>query len=214
MIKKIITTLITMFLIWMNFSVNATDSSSTFNMENNTWTMEVSKDSIFVWKALKNTSAIDLFKMMVIDGKTIDNNPLNVLDIRYVTPDKVDYKVNSDTDIIDANSDVYILFKNVDNWGLVKDNSTVYFETKNFTLKEIWTVSDIANNSYNKIYDVKYVSTPKVTNNTDTSVNNKVINNNILADNNTWIKSNMLLILIWIISLVWLLFLPKQKIYN
>jgi len=211
MIKKIFT-IILLFLGILN-SVNAESITNTFNIENNKATLEVTTKTILVWTAEKNTSIIDLFKTLVIDGKTITDNLTDVLDVRYINPEKVDFKVNSDTDIIDKDSTVYVSFKSkIDGW-MVQDNSTIFFELKNLKLNEIWNISDLKDNSYNKIYDVKYI-TKEENVQEEKKPETKVIENNILNDNNTWIKDNILFILLLTFSLFWLLLFPNKNKVN
>jgi len=211
MIKKIFTIML-LFLGILN-SVNAESITNTFNIVNNKATLEVTDKTILVWTAEKNTSILDLFKTLVIDGKTITDNLTDVLDVRYINPDKVDFKVNTDTDIIDKNSTVYVSFKNkINNW-MIQDNSTVFFELKNLKLKEIGNISDLKDNSYNKIYDVKYVTKDESIK-VESKPETKVVENNILTDNNTWIKDNIFIILALIVTLFWLLLFPTKNKVN
>jgi len=212
MIKKIISFIISLFILGLWISgVSAADNDK-FEVINNKGTLEVSKDSILVWTAIKNTSVIDLFKNLNIDGKDINNEDiLNYLDVRYITKENgkdVDYKVNSDTDIIDKDAKIYVLFKDKENGGLVDSNSTVQFELKNLKLKEIWLVSDLQDNSYDKIYDVIYKTEEVKTTNNETT-EEPVINEEVLTENNTWIKDNILIITLALITLIGLFWFPK-----
>lgn len=197
---------------WFNASVFANQD---FNITNNEWTLEVTTDTILVWDALKNTSIIDLFDEISIDWKDVSENTITNLDVRYITPDNIDYKVSEDTDIILKDSKVYVLFKSIDNGWTVSDNSTINFTVKNLELKEVWTVSNIEDNSYTKVYDVKYVEKEISNNNENNNIlenelENEIIDNNILEENNTGIKDNILYIVIWMFILI-LSFSIKDK---
>ena len=212
MIKKIIALFITFLIAWLWLSnVSAADNDKTFEVINNKGTIEVSKDSILVWTAEKNTSVIDLFKTMNLDWKEIkSDDALNYIDVRYVTTENwknVDYKVNSDTDIIDKDAQVFILLKDKENGWLVDNNSTFKFELKNLKLNEIWIVSNLQENSYDKIYDVVY-KTEEIK---ETPVTNDepVVNEKVLTENNTGIKDNILLLIMGLVILFWLVKFPQ-----
>lgn len=215
MIKKIIAGVLTVgtLFLWVNTSFAAQE----FTLKNNAWTIEVTQDSIFVGTSEKNTSIIDLFKSLNIDGKNVIEDTLTVLDVRYVTPEKVDYKISEDTDIISKNSEIYILFKTAENGGLIWNNSTVDFELKNFMFSEIGTISDLEENSYNKVYDVvnvdeAIIDTPTLIN--DEPVEEQIIDTNILEENNTWIKDNILVISLLTLVLWGLLLFPNREKLN
>jgi len=195
-----------------------------FDVIGNKWTIEVTKDTIFVWTTDKNTSIIDLFSNLNIDWKDVTDSVLKNIDVRYVNPTNVDFKISSDTDIIDKDSKIYVLFKTTENGWLVSANSTISFELKNFKFQEIWTVSNLESNSYTKIYNVNMKDgstevvntmapvidetilseTPTITN-----VDDKVIDNTILETNNTWITDNSAIIIISILFLLALIAYPS-----
>ena len=210
MIKKIFAFILTIVLFSGTLLATNADEGQTFKINNNKWTIEVTKDSIFVWTVEKNTSIIDLFKSLNIDWKSVIEDTLNVLDVRYISPDKVDYKISSDTDIIDKNSEVYVLFKSIENGWLVSTNSTIDFELKTFVLKEIWIVSDLKENSYSKVYNITYVSEDDSVE-VASPIEEQIIDNVILEENNTGIKDNILLIVLGIMILSWLFLFPNSN---
>ena len=210
MIKKIFAFILTIVLFSGTLLATNADEGQTFKINNNKWTIEVTKDSIFVWTVEKNTAIIDLFKSLNIDWKSVIEDTLTVLDVRYISPDKVDYKISSDTDIIDKNSEVYVLFKSIENGWLVSTNSTIDFELKTFVLKEIWIVSDLKENSYSKVYNITYVSEDDSVE-VASPIEEQIIDNVILEENNTGIKDNILLIVLGIMILSWLFLFPNSN---
>lgn len=202
-------------------SIVSEENIQEFKVINKKWTIEITKDTILVWTTEKNTSIIDLFSNISIDWKSINESILSNLDVRYVTPDKKDFKITTDTDIIDLWSEVYVLFKTVENGWTLWINATVDFELKNFELKDIWNVSETAENSYNKIYNVVYsteelinTEIPLIEDNVTSEpelTETPVIDNTILEENNTWIKDNILLLSLAILLLMLSFFVRVKK---
>lgn len=207
--KKILSIFMLLIITISSTFANETD----FELVNNKWELKVNNETILVWTTEKNTSIIDLFKTIEIDWVNVENY-INILDVRYVNPNNIDYKVNEDTDIIDATSKIYVLFKDIENGWIVTNDSDVKFETKNLILEEIWTISNIEDNSYNLVYNVKYTNEEiiETTNIEDVNeIEETIIDNTILQENNTWIKENIILMIFIILSLSILMISPRIK---
>jgi len=216
MFKKTITflTLISISFFW----VNIVKANETFNVVNWSGKIEITKDNIFVWKVEKHTSIIDLFKVLEINNVDVTDEIINAIDVRYVTPENVDYKVTSDTDIIDNWSIVYVLFKTKENeWFLLDWVNEVSFTLKNLLLNEIWLISELEENSYNKIFEIVYdeedINIIPIED-TTTTFEEPVLDNVILETNETWIYKNITLMIISILWLIFLIALPKIRNNN
>lgn len=222
MIKKFLTLFLT--FVFTVFSFSTALAAEKFTLNDNKWEISVNWNTIFVWKVEKNTSIIDLFSELKVNGTLIDE-VINVLDVRYVTPANEDHKIQQDTDIIDNGSKVYVLFKTTDKDGEVAPESKISFTTKNLKLEEIWNVSNTENNSYNKIFevvnkaeaevkpDLTVKEEPKVEK--EEKLEEKEVDKKILKENNTGIKDLstsqiILLILLTIFSFSFYVFKRKE----